>query len=51
MFIIALILFLGGVFLVGISFALVPLQALAFVAGILLVTAAIAIPVHLGNRI
>ncbi len=50
MFLIALILFLGGVFLVGISFTLVPIQALVFVLGILCVSAAIALPVHLGNR-
>lgn len=50
MYIVALILFLGGIFLLGISFSLVPLQALVFVVGILCVAAALAIPVHLGNR-
>lgn len=50
MYIVALVLFLGGIFLLGISFSLVPLQALVFVVGILCVAAALAIPVHLGNR-
>lgn len=51
MFIIALILFLGGVFLVGFAFSVAGLQALLFVLGILLVAAAFAIPIHLGNRV
>lgn len=46
MYIIALILLLGGIFLVGISFSIVPIQALVFVAGILCVAASLAIPVH-----
>jgi hypothetical protein len=50
MYVIALILFLGGVFLVGISFSLAPIQALVFILGILCVSAALALPVHLSNR-
>jgi hypothetical protein len=50
MYLIALILFVGGIFLVGISFSIVPIQALVFVLGILCVAAALAIPIHLGNR-
>ena len=50
MYVIALILFLGGVLLVGISFALAPFPALFFILGILLVSAAFALPIHLGNR-
>lgn len=50
MFIIALVLFVGGIFLIGISFSVVGLQALVFIAGLLAVAAALALPVHLGNR-
>ncbi|MGP3536357.1 hypothetical protein ACTU3I_16290 [Microbacterium sp. RD1] len=50
MFIIALILFVGGVFLVGISFSLAPFQALVFILGILAVAAALALPIHLTRR-
>jgi hypothetical protein len=46
MYIIALILLLGGIFLIGISFSIVPIQALVFIVGILCVAAALAIPVH-----
>lgn len=51
MYVLALILFVGGIVVLGISFALVPLQALFFVLGILLVSAAIAVPIHFGNRL
>lgn len=51
MFIIALVLFVGGIFLIGISFSIVPIQALVFILGLLCVSAAVAIPVHLGKRL
>jgi hypothetical protein len=50
MYLIALILFVGGIFLVGISFSLAPIQAVVFILGILCVAAALAVPVHFGNR-
>jgi hypothetical protein len=50
MYIIALILFVGGMFLVGISFSLEPIQALVFIVGVLCVAGSLALPVHLGNR-
>lgn len=50
MFIIALVLFVGGIFLIGFSFSVAGIPALLFIAGILAVSAALAIPVHLGNR-
>lgn len=50
MFPIALILFVGGIFLIGISFSIVPVQALVFVLGILCVSAALALPVHFRRR-
>ncbi|MFG6443857.1 hypothetical protein ACFXP7_01130 [Microbacterium sp. P06] len=46
MYIIALILLLGGIFLIGISFSIVPIQALVFIVGILCVAASLAIPFH-----
>jgi len=46
MYVIALVLLLGGIFLIGISFSIVPIQALVFVAGILCVAASLAIPFH-----
>ena len=50
MFLIALILFVGGIFLVGISFSLAPIQALVFIVGILCVAAALALPIHFTRR-
>jgi len=49
MFIVSLILFIGGMFVLGISFSLPAFQALVFVAGILLVALGLAIPLHLGS--
>jgi hypothetical protein len=46
MFIIALPLFLLGMFALGISFSIEGFQALVFVAGILLVSLAMALPMH-----
>jgi hypothetical protein len=51
MYVLALILFLGGIALLGISFAVAPIQALLFILGILMVSGALAIPVHFGNRV
>lgn len=49
MFVIALILFLGGMYLMGLSFSLPMLQALVFVAGLLAISLAIALPMHFGG--
>ena len=49
MFVIALILFLGGMYLMGLSFSLPMLQALVFVAGLLAISLAIALPIHFGG--
>jgi hypothetical protein len=46
MFVICLILFVGGIILMGLSFSLVPFQALFFVLGLLAVAVALAIPIH-----
>jgi hypothetical protein len=45
LFAIYLILLIGGMYLVGISFASPVLPALVFVAGILCIAAAVAVPV------
>jgi hypothetical protein len=51
MYIIALVLLLGGIFLIGISFSVVPIQALLFILGILCVAGSLAVPVHFsGSR-
>ncbi len=47
MYIVALLLFLLGMFAFGISFSVPGLQAVIFVAGILLISAAMALPIHL----
>jgi hypothetical protein len=46
MFIVALLLFLLGMFAFGISFSIEGFQAIVFVAGILLVSLAMALPMH-----
>jgi hypothetical protein len=46
MYIVALFLFLLGMFATGISFSIPGWEAVVFVGGILCVSAAIAIPVH-----
>jgi hypothetical protein len=51
MFIIALVLFVGGIFLIGISFSIVPIQALIFILGLLCVSAGVAVPIHFGKRV
>jgi hypothetical protein len=47
MFIVALLMFLLGMFAFGISFSVTGFEAIVFVAGILLVSAAMALPIHL----
>lgn len=49
MFIVALLLFVGGIYVLGISFSLPDFQALVFIGGLLLVTLGVAIPVHFGS--
>lgn len=49
MFIVALLLFVGGMFVMGISFSLSDLQSLVFIGGFLLVAIGLAIPLHLGS--
>ena len=50
MFIVSLLLFLLGMFTVGISFSVEGLQALLFVGGILMITVGMALPIHLRAR-
>lgn len=47
MYIVALLLFLLGMFATGISFSLAGWEAIVFVAGILCIAAAMALPIHL----
>lgn len=47
MFIVALVLFLGGLALFGVAFMVPAFQALVFAAGILLVCLAMALPMHI----
>jgi hypothetical protein len=49
MFVIALILFVGGMVAMGISFSLPILEGLVFVGGLLAVSLAIALPIHIGG--
>ena len=46
----ALILLVGGMWLVGFAFALPALQGLVFIVGILVICAALAVPVHFISR-
>jgi hypothetical protein len=48
-FIVSILLFVGGMFVLGISFSLAELQALVFVVGVLMVVVGLAIPLHLGS--
>ena len=50
MFIIALILFVAGMLLTGLAFHVAGLEALVFAGGIILVSLALAIPVHFAQR-
>ena len=50
-FIVAIGLFLGGLALMGYSFYVVGFEGVVFVAGILAVSASIALPVHVLHRI
>lgn len=47
LFVVSLLLFLLGMFAFGISFSLTAFQGVVFVAGILLVSLAMALPIHL----
>lgn len=47
MFIVSLILFLAGMFAFGISFSVAGFEAIIFVGGILLISLAMALPIHL----
>jgi Leu/Phe-tRNA-protein transferase len=49
-FILAFVLFLGGMYLFGFAFSIDAWQAPVFVGGILAVSLAIAIPAHLMGR-
>ncbi|WP_416895080.1 hypothetical protein [Microbacterium sp.] len=49
MFVIAMILFVGGIIAMGISFSLPILQGLVFVGGLLAICLALALPIHFGN--
>jgi hypothetical protein len=50
MIVVALVLFLGGMWLLGFSFTLPDWQGLVFVAGILCVALSLALPIHLTRR-
>ncbi|MDQ1206334.1 hypothetical protein SK224_05745 [Microbacterium sp. BG28] len=50
MYIVSLLLFLLGMFAFGISFSVPGFQAVIFVAGILLISAAMALPIHVRAR-
>jgi hypothetical protein len=50
-FLVALVLFLGGLALMGYSFLAVGFEGPVFVGGILAVSAALAIPVHVLKRV
>lgn len=49
MFIVSIVLFVVGLFVLGIAFSLPVAQAFVFLGGFALVTIAIAIPLHLGS--
>jgi len=50
MIVVVMALFLGGMYLFGLAFTITEWQGLVFVLGILLVSAALAIPAHLLSR-
>ena len=50
-FLVALVLFVGGLFLMGYSFDATGYEAAMFLAGVLAVGAALALPVHVLKRI
>ncbi|MCS4277789.1 MULTISPECIES: hypothetical protein [Mycetocola] len=49
-FVIALVLFLGGIYLFGLAFHLEELHAVVFFAGILAISLSLAIPFHMLRR-
>jgi hypothetical protein len=50
-FLVALVLFLGGLALMGFAFYVEGFQGAVFIAGILAVSASIALPVHVLKRV
>lgn len=46
MYILCIVMFVGGMILMGLSFSLAPFQALFFILGLLLISGALAIPIH-----
>ncbi|MDX2376865.1 hypothetical protein M4I32_08645 [Microbacterium sp. LRZ72] len=50
MFVVALILFIAGMYLTGFAFSITEWQAFVFVGGILLVSLAVALPIHIQRR-
>jgi hypothetical protein len=49
MFIVTIVLFVVGLFVLGISFSLPVAQAFVFIGGLALVVIAFAIPMHVGS--
>ena len=50
-FVVTVAIFLGGLLLMGYAFYMPGYEALAFIGGILAVSLAVAIPVHVLNRV
>jgi len=50
MFIVSILLFVIGIFCFGIAFSVTGWQAVIFILGLLLVSAALAIPIHTTRR-
>ncbi len=50
-FVVSLVLFIGGIYVLGLAFALPGYELVTFLGGILLSSIGIAIPVHLLKRI
>lgn len=50
-FVAALVFFLGGIYLFALAFQVPGYETLVFIGGILLISAGIAIPMHLMKRI
>jgi hypothetical protein len=50
MYVLALVLFIGGMVLFGISFTFPLLQPLLFITGILCISASLALPIHFTRR-
>jgi hypothetical protein len=50
-FVVSLALFVGGLFLMGYSFYIEGFEAAAFIGGILVTSAGVALPIHVLKRI